>query len=115
MIRQITVIGSGTMGRGIAYLAALAGYDTVVHDVDSNSLDSARASIETILRKAVEKKKVPPELAEAALGRLQFGSDLESAMRGADLVIEAVPENFELKKELFAQADLFCGEDTILA
>jgi 3-hydroxybutyryl-CoA dehydrogenase len=115
MIRQVTVIGSGTMGRGIAYLAALAGYDTIVFDIDPASLDSARDAIDSILRKGIEKKKVAPDAAQAAIGRLQFGGDLESATRGADLIVEAVPENFELKKELFAQLDLFCGEETILA
>ena len=50
MIRQIAVIGSGTMGRGIAYLAAVAGYDTIVHDADAAALDAARASVESTLR-----------------------------------------------------------------
>jgi 3-hydroxybutyryl-CoA dehydrogenase len=115
MIRQITVIGSGTMGRGIAYLAAISGFDTIVHDVDGASLDAARASIESLLRKGVEKGKVDPALADDARGRVEYGSDLEASLRGADLVIEAVPEVLELKEELFAQADVFCSEETILA
>jgi 3-hydroxybutyryl-CoA dehydrogenase len=115
LIRQITVIGSGTMGRGIAYLSAVAGYDTVVHDVDGGSLDAAKSAIEFTLRKGVEKGKVTAEAMSAALGCLQFGSDLEAAAHGADLIVEAVPENEELKRELFAQADLFCSEETIHA
>lgn len=115
MIRQITVLGSGTMGRGIAYLAAISGFDTIVHDVDGASLDAAKASIESLLRKGVENGKVDPASADEARDRVEYGADLESALRGADLVIEAVPEVLELKQELFAQADLFCGEETILA
>src|SRR5471030_1738307 len=115
MIRQITVLGSGTMGRGIAYLAAISGFDTIVHDVDGASLDSAKASIESLLRKGVENGKIDPASADEARDRVEYGPDLESALRGADLVIEAVPEVLELKQELFAQADLFCGEETILA
>ncbi|HEX9161005.1 MAG TPA: 3-hydroxyacyl-CoA dehydrogenase family protein [Thermoanaerobaculia bacterium] len=115
MIRQIAVIGSGTMGRGIAYLSAIAGYDTVIYDVENAALDAARASIEATLHKGIEKGKVTERLASEALARVSVASDLEPAVRAADLIIEAVPENFDLKKELFAQADLFCDEEAILA
>ncbi len=115
MIRQIAVIGSGTMGRGIAYLSALAGFDTMIHDIDAGALDAARASIDSTLRKAIDKRKVTEENAKAALSRIQVANDLEPAVRSADLIIEAAPENFDLKKDLFGQADLFCGEETILA
>jgi 3-hydroxybutyryl-CoA dehydrogenase len=115
MIRQIAVIGSGTMGRGIAYLSAVAGYDTVIHDVDQVALDAARGAIESTLRKGVDRGKIDDATARAALGRVQLMSELEPAARGVDLIIEAVPESFELKQALFAQADLFCGEETILA
>jgi 3-hydroxybutyryl-CoA dehydrogenase len=115
MIRQISVIGTGTMGRGIAYLAAVAGYDTVIHDADAAALDAAKASIDSMLAKGMERGKITPADAAAAQGRLHLSPDLEPAVHGADLLIEAVPENLELKKELFAQADLFCGEEAILA
>lgn len=115
MIRQITVVGSGTMGRGIAYLSAVAGYDTVIHDVDHAALLAARASIESTLRKGVEKGKLSESAAAEALERVQLIPELEPAVSGADLLIEAVPEELELKIELFAQADLFCGPDTIIA
>jgi 3-hydroxybutyryl-CoA dehydrogenase len=115
MIRTIAVIGTGTMGRGIAYLAAVAGYDTVLHDSDAAALDAARESIEATLAKGVEKKKLTAEDAHAALERMQMVADLEPAVRDADLIVEAVPENFDLKKNLFAQADLFCAEESILA
>ena len=115
MIRQITILGTGTMGRGIAYLAAVAGYDAVLFDVDQEALDAAKASIDSILRKAVEKGKLDAAAASAAGERVQLVPDLEPAVSGADLLIEAVPESYELKTELFGQADLFCGPDTILA
>jgi len=115
MIRTIAVIGTGTMGRGIAYLSALAGYDTVLHDSDAAALDAARESIESTLAKGIEKKKVSEDDAHAALERLQMVGDLEPAVRDADLIIEAVPEDFDLKKNLFAQTDLFCSEESILA
>ena len=115
MIRQIAVIGSGTMGRGIAYLSALAGYDTVVHDADAGALDAAHAGIDAILRKGVEKGKVNAADASAALARVQLAAELEEATRLADLIIEAVPEDLDLKRNLFSQADLFCAEETILA
>jgi len=115
MIRQIAIIGTGTMGRGIAYLAAVAGYDTVIHDVDVGVLDAARASIESTLKKGVENGKVSRSTAEDAMKRIHLATDLEPAVREADLIIEAVPEDPDLKRNLFSQADLFCGEETILA
>jgi len=115
MIRQIAVIGTGTMGRGIAYLAAVAGYETVIHDADSGALDAAKASIESTLAKGVERGKVTAEHAAVAGARIHLSPDLEPAVHAADLVVEAVPEDVDLKKNLFSQADLFCGEETILA
>ncbi len=115
MIRQIAVIGTGTMGRGIAYLSAVAGYETVIHDVDASALDAARASVESTLRKGVEKGKVTQAIASEAIRRIQLATELEPAVRTADLIIEAVPEDADLKKNLFSQADLFCPEETILA
>ena len=91
MIRTIAVIGSGTMGRGIAYLSAVAGYDTILHDSDGAALDTARESIEATLSKGIEKKKIGEEEAHAAIERLQMVGDLEPAVRDADLIIEAVP------------------------
>lgn len=115
MIRQIAVLGSGTMGRGIAFLSAVAGFDTVIFDIDPAALDAARSSIESTLRKAVDRGKLEQSAMAQAMARVHVATDLEPAVRTADLIIEAVPENFDLKKDLFAQADLFCGEETILA
>ena len=114
-VRQITILGTGTMGRGIAYLSALAGYDTVLFDVEQGALDAAKSAVESILKKGVEKGKVGERDANDAAGRLHLIPELEPAVSGADLIIEAVPESYELKTDLFGQADLFCGPDTILA
>lgn len=115
MIRQITILGTGTMGRGIAYLAAVAGYDAVLYDVEPAALEAGGRAVEEILRKGVEKGKIADADAQAALGRLQLVSDIEPATNAADLIIEAAPENFDLKKDLFSNVDLYCGEQTILA
>ena len=115
MIRQISILGTGTMGRGIGYLSALAGYDTVLFDAEPSALEAARAAIASTLRKGVEKGKLDAAASDEALARIQLVPELEPAVSGADLIIEAVPENLELKVELFGQADLFCGAETILA
>jgi 3-hydroxybutyryl-CoA dehydrogenase len=115
MIRQISILGTGTMGRGIAYLAAIAGYDAVLYDVEPAALEAAGKAVVEVLQKGVQKGKLTADAASAAQGRLQLISDLEPATSGADLIIEAVPESYDLKKELFSQADLFCGPETILA
>jgi 3-hydroxybutyryl-CoA dehydrogenase len=115
VIRTIAVIGTGTMGRGIAYLAVLAGFDTILFDADSSALDAARASIASLLRKGVEKGKVTELDADLSLARVHLADELEPAVRGAELIIEAVPEDLELKCDLFSEADLYCDEETILA
>ena len=110
MIRTVAIIGTGTMGRGIAYLAAVAGFDTIVHDVDADVLEAARASNASTLRKGVEKGRVSQIDAGLALARIHLADELEPAVRGAELIIEAVPYDLELKCHLFSQADLYSDE-----
>lgn len=114
-IQNVTVIGSGTMGRGIAYVAALAGYETTVNDVADEILETSRTAIAELFANAVDRGKLGRPAAEAAFERIRWISDLEAAARDAHLIIEAVPEDLELKKDLISQVDLFCPEDTILA
>ncbi|HUF78576.1 MAG TPA: 3-hydroxyacyl-CoA dehydrogenase [Thermoanaerobaculia bacterium] len=104
-ITQVAVLGGGTMGRGIAHVAALAGYETRLADVSQEVLESARRSIAKNLDKGVALGKVGADDAEAALERLSLHRSLAEAVAGADLVIEAVPEEIALKLELFAQAE----------
>ena len=112
-IRNITVVGAGTMGRGIAHVSALAGYDTVLTDVSDDLLGRARELIRGNLQKGVEKGRVEQAAAEEALARLRTTEDLEGSAREADLVIEAVPEDENLKREIFSQIDVFTGAETI--
>jgi 3-hydroxybutyryl-CoA dehydrogenase len=114
-IRTIAVIGAGTMGRGIAHVAALGGYRTVLEDLIPASLRKAESEIRTNLDKAAELGKVSAAGAEAALGRIEYAGSVEDAAREADLVIEAVPEEMESKIEIFTLLDKVCRTGTILA
>lgn len=112
---KVGVVGGGQMGGGIAELCAKAGMDVVVHEVNQDVADAARGRIEKSLAKAVERGKLSEDDKAAALGRLTFGTDLK-AMADRDLVVEAVIENEELKKELFRQLDeIVESADAILA
>lgn len=102
-IRQITVLGAGTMGRGIAHVSALAGFETRLFDVEAAILDQAAASIERNLDKGVRLGKVGPDAAERAKKNLELSRDLENSVAETDLVIEAVPESMELKTGIFAR------------
>ncbi|HEX6805957.1 MAG TPA: 3-hydroxyacyl-CoA dehydrogenase NAD-binding domain-containing protein [Terriglobales bacterium] len=114
-IRTVAVIGAGTMGRGIAHVAALGGYRTVLEDVLPAALRKAQDEIRGNLDKAVQLKKVSSGEASAALGRLEYAGSVEEAAREADLVIEAVPEEMESKIEIFTLLDKICRPSTMLA
>src|SRR5205085_6286415 len=103
------------MGRGIAHVAALGGYRTVLEDLLPAALRKAEGEIRANLDKAVELKKVSADDADAALGRLEYAGSVEQAAREADLVIEAVPEETESKIEIFTLLDKVCRPGTILA
>ena len=102
---RITVIGTGTMGSGIAYVSAVAGFDTVINDISTKLLDEALAVITGYLEAGVERGKIEPEAKEQALARLRLEQDLAGAVDGAGLVIEAVPEDIKLKCKIFGQLD----------
>ena len=114
-VRTIAVIGAGIMGRGIAHVAALGGYRTILEDVLPNALRKAESEIRFNLDRAVELGKVPATDASDALARLEFAGSVEDAAREADLVIEAVPEELESKIEIFTLLDKVCRPGTILA
>ncbi len=114
-IKTVAVIGAGTMGRGIAHVAALGGYRTILEDLLPNALRKAESEIRGNLDKAVELGKVSADDAEAAFRRLEYASTVEQAAREADLVIEAVPEEMESKIEIFTLLDKICRPGTILA
>jgi 3-hydroxybutyryl-CoA dehydrogenase len=114
-IDTIAVLGSGTMGRGIAYAAAVAGYRTMLHDVAADALDRAFAHIRKDLDEGVSRGKLQPEAAKDALRRLEPVQELGAAAAEADFVIEAVPEDIELKLRIFAALDARCGDEVVLA
>lgn len=114
-VKAIAVIGAGIMGRGIANLAALGGYRTVLEDILPAALRKAETEIRANLDKAVELKKVAAADASAAMRRLEYAGSVEEAARKADLVIEAVPDEMESKIEIFTLLDKICRPGTILA
>jgi 3-hydroxybutyryl-CoA dehydrogenase len=114
-VKTVAVIGAGTMGRGIAHVAALGGYRTILEDLLPNALRKAESEIRTNLDKAVDLGKVTAADASAAVARLEYAGSIEQAAREADLVIEAVPEEMESKIEIFTLLDKICRPDTILA
>ena len=114
-VQTIAVIGAGTMGRGIAHVAALGGYRTILEDLLPDALRRAENEIRANLDKAVELGKVTAGAAEGAHSRLLYAGSVEEAAREADLVIEAVPEEMESKIEIFTLLDKVCRPGTILA
>ena len=114
-VQKIAVLGAGIMGRGIAYVSALGGFDTILQDTSPSVLERARADIGSLLDQGVAARKVDAALAAAALGRISVSDTLEDAAHAADLVIEAVPESIELKVELFATLDHVAPAHAILA
>jgi len=114
-VKTIAVIGAGTMGRGIAHVAALGGYRTILEDLLPNALRKAESEIRANLDKAVELGKVSASDANTAFDRLEYAGSVEEAAREADLVIEAVPEEMESKIEIFTLLDKICRPPTILA
>jgi 3-hydroxybutyryl-CoA dehydrogenase len=113
-IKNLFIAGAGFMGNGIAEMAALAGYEVTMCDLTGERLDAGMEEIESSLGKFKAKDKITGEQYESALGNLSTTTRLEDAGE-ADLVVEAIPEKLELKKEMFARLDEICPEAAILA
>ncbi|WP_349409654.1 3-hydroxyacyl-CoA dehydrogenase [Pseudalkalibacillus sp. SCS-8] len=105
MINHITVIGSGVMGRGIAYVAAVGGYKTTLVDISEQALASAETEIHSIFKKGIQRNKITENDANESMERMSFSPNLEETVASTDLVIEAVPENIEIKKNVFETID----------
>jgi 3-hydroxybutyryl-CoA dehydrogenase len=114
MIKHVGIIGAGTMGNGIAQVFAQSGYNVTLVDVARPMLDRARSSIEKSLSKFVEKGRMTAADRDAALGRLDAHTSLDR-LASADYVVEAIVENAEAKRELFASLDTLTRPDVILA
>ncbi|HEX9846625.1 MAG TPA: 3-hydroxyacyl-CoA dehydrogenase NAD-binding domain-containing protein [Candidatus Nitrosotenuis sp.] len=114
-IKNITVLGSGVMGHGIAQVSAMAGYNIVLRDVDQQFLDKAMEKIKWSLEKLVTKEKITQAESDAILGRIKTKVELKDAVQSADLIIEAVPEIMELKKKVYAELDSVADKKTVFA
>jgi 3-hydroxybutyryl-CoA dehydrogenase len=113
-VKRVGIVGSGTMGAGIAEVAAKAGHEVVLRSRQQETADRMLASLEKSLAKQVEKGRLSEEDSTAALGRVTATSDL-GELAGCDLVIESIIEDLGAKKHLFNELDRICGEHTILA
>ncbi|MBX6353242.1 MAG: 3-hydroxyacyl-CoA dehydrogenase [Thermoflavifilum sp.] len=114
-VERIAVIGAGVMGRGIAQVAAAAGFQVALHDVAPAQLDSALNAIRKNLDEGIARGKLTEADRDGALARLRTTTNLADAARDADLVIEAVLEQMELKVSVFQQLDAICPPHTVLA
>jgi 3-hydroxybutyryl-CoA dehydrogenase len=114
-VKTIAVIGAGTMGRGIAYAAAIGGFQTILEDVNDSILKKAMEWIRTAFDEGVQRGKVEQGVRDAALARISTSCAVEEAIRDAELLIEAVPEELEMKLELFTIFDKFAKPGAIFA
>lgn len=114
-MKNITVIGAGTMGNGIAHVFAQTGYAVNLVDLNPEALDRGIATITKNLDRMIAKEKISEADKEATLGRLTPLTDLAEGCANADLVVEAATENVDLKLKIFAQLEEICGPDTVLA
>jgi enoyl-CoA hydratase/3-hydroxyacyl-CoA dehydrogenase len=113
-IQHVAVLGAGSMGHGITQVIAMAGYDVTMHDIKRDRVEEGYKNIEWSLEKLTEKGRLEKTV-ETVLDRVETAVDLERAVEDADLVIEAAPENMELKKEIFGALDASAPEHAVLA
>jgi enoyl-CoA hydratase/3-hydroxyacyl-CoA dehydrogenase len=114
-INKITILGSGVMGHGIAQVAATVGYNIVLRDIEQSFLDNAMKKIQWSLGKMVEKQKLSQSDSDSIYGRITPVVDLKEALKGTDLLVEAVPEDMELKKKVYAEVDMYAEDKTLYA
>ncbi|MFZ0211430.1 MAG: 3-hydroxyacyl-CoA dehydrogenase [Candidatus Acidiferrales bacterium] len=114
-IKTVLVIGAGTMGRGIAYCSALAGYQTILEDVSQSMLEQALEYIGRAFDEGIARGKATQDQKQQALARISTSSSIQDACRQADLIVEAVPEEMETKLEIFTILDKFAKPGAIFA
>ncbi len=113
-MKNITVIGAGTMGNGIAHVFAQSGYDVHLVDVNQDALNRGVATITKNLDRMIAKEKISESEKEATLAHLNAVTDLAGGCQNADLVVEAATENVDLKLKIFSQLEELCGPNTVL-
>ena len=114
-IRNVSVIGAGTMGNGIAHVFAQYGFNVVLSDLKREYLDHALSTIQTNFDRQIKKGSLREDQKKQALDRIRTTTDFAESIRAADLVIEAVVEVAEVKKKIFADLDRLCSPSTIIA
>jgi len=114
-IRNVTVVGAGDMGHGIAQLFASNGYGVVLEDKYPEMLSKAKERVAASLQRWVERGKVTKEQAEATLSRITYTGDMAAAVSAADLVVEAVPESLQLKRSVLSEAAAYAPDGAIFA
>jgi 3-hydroxybutyryl-CoA dehydrogenase len=110
--KKVGVLGAGLMGSGIAEIVAKAGYETVVREVDAALVAKGHKKIEGSLNKAVEKGKLEASARDTIVGRISYTTDLDS-MKDCDLILEAIVENLDVKRQTYGTLDRVCGERAI--
>ncbi len=113
-IQNVVVVGSGTMGNGIAYVLALSGFNVLMIDIREEFCEQALKTIQSNLQRQVKKRIITEEQAQQALNRIEISISLEECRR-ADFVIEAITEDLKIKKDLFFTLDKICHPNTIFA
>ena len=113
-MKNITVIGAGTMGNGIAHAFAQSGYSVNLVDISSDALEKAISNITKNLDRMLSKDKISVEDKNSTLSNITISTELSSSVKGSDLVVEAATENVDLKLKIFKQLDEVCDENTIL-
>ena len=113
-IDKLGVVGAGTMGNGIALVAAQIGCEVIMRDIEESFVDRGLDNIDKFLSRSVEKGKITAEEKDAVLGRIK-GTTKMADLEGVDLVVEAVIEDLELKKKVFKECDELCRPETVLA
>lgn len=114
-MKNITVIGAGTMGKGIAYTAAVSGYIVTVNDISEDQLNEAKNDIYSLLDNSAKNGFITDDILEKAKSNLTFKTTLSLAVKKADLVIEAILEKIDLKVRVFQEVDKHCPNHTIFA
>lgn len=114
-IKNISVLGAGSMGHQIGMLCALGGYETTIQDINEVALTDAGEKLEGIMTKWVKKGKITEEMKEGAFSRLHYTTSLEEAAVKADFIIEAIVEKLDAKREVFQKLDELAAPDVIFA
>lgn len=114
-INKVTVLGSGIMGHGIAQVSAMAGYTVTLRDIEQSFLDKAMEKIRWSLDKLVEKQKIGKADSDRIFAKITPVVDLKEALKDADLLVEAVPEDMNLKRKVYAEVDSLAEKKTLYA